>query len=101
MWHAGSYARERPPPKKEKKKKKREKKKEHTDRQITGKNWGQNVAPLVGLVKVAQLCPAICNSTDYATQGILQARWAFSSPGDLPKPGIEPRSAALWGDSPI
>ena len=72
---------------------------EHTDRQITGKNWGQNVAPHAGLVKVAQLCPAICNSTDYTTQGILQAKWAFSSPGDLPKPGIEPRSPALWGDS--
>ena len=47
-------------------------------------------------VKVAQSCPTICNPVDYTIHGILQARileWvAFHSPGDLPNPGIEPRS---------
>jgi len=40
---------------------------------------------------------------DYTVHGILQARileWiAFPSPGDVPNPGIEPRSPALWADS--
>ena len=40
---------------------------------------------------------------DYIVQGILQARilqWvAVPSPGDLPNPGIEPRSSALQVDS--
>ena len=40
---------------------------------------------------------------DYTVHGILQARileWlAFPSPGDLPDPGIEPRSPALQADS--
>ena len=40
---------------------------------------------------------------DYKVHGILQARileWvAFPSPGDLPNPGIEPRSPALQVDS--
>ena len=46
-------------------------------------------------VKVAQLCPTLCDPMDYTVHGILQARileWvAFPSPGDLPNPGIEPR----------
>ena len=40
---------------------------------------------------------------DHAVHGILQARileWvAFSSPGDLPNPGIKPRSPTLQIDS--
>ena len=40
---------------------------------------------------------------DYVVPGILQARileWvAFPSPGDLPNPGIKPRSPALQVDS--
>ena len=40
---------------------------------------------------------------DYTVHGILQARileWdPFPSPGDLPNPGFEPRSPALWVDS--
>ena len=40
---------------------------------------------------------------DYTVHGILQARileWvAIPSPGDLPNPGIEPRSPALQVDS--
>ena len=52
-------------------------------------------------VKVAELC--LCAPMDYIVHGILQARileWvAFPSPGELPNPGIEPRSPALQADS--
>ena len=56
-------------------------------------------------VKVAQLCPAICDPMDYTIHGILQARilkWvAFPfSRRPLPNPEIEPKSptlqAAFW-----
>ena len=53
-------------------------------------------------VKVAQLCPALCDPMD--TQSMEFSRpeyWSgqpFPSPGDLPNPGIEPRSA-LQADS--
>ena len=54
-------------------------------------------------VKVAQSCLSLCDPMDYIVHGILQARileWvAFSSPEDLPNPGIEPRSPALQADS--
>ena len=54
-------------------------------------------------LKVAQSCPTICDPMDYTVHGILQARilgWvAFPSPGDLPNPGIEPRSLTLQTDS--
>ena len=54
-------------------------------------------------MKVAQSHPTLCNPMDYVVPGILQARileWvAFPSPGDLPKPGTEPRSPALRADS--
>ena len=54
-------------------------------------------------VKVAQLCPTLCDPMDCIVHGILQARileWvAFPSPGDLPNPGIKPRSSALQADS--
>ena len=57
-------------------------------------------------VKVTQLCPTLCNPMDYTVHGILQARileWRilkpFPSPGDLPNPGIKPRSPALQADS--
>ena len=49
-------------------------------------------------VLVTQLCPALCNSMGYSKQKY----WSespFPSPGDLPKPGIEPRSPALQVDS--
>ena len=50
-------------------------------------------------VKVAQLCLTFCDLIDYTVLGILQARileWvAFPSPGEVPNPGIEPRSPAL------
>ena len=54
-------------------------------------------------VKVIQSCPALCDPKDYTFHGILQARileWvAFPSPGDLPNPGIKPRSPSLQADS--
>ena len=51
-------------------------------------------------VKVTQLSPTVGNPMDYTVHGILQARileWVepFPSPGDLPNPGIEPRSPTL------
>ena len=41
-------------------------------------------------VKVAQLCPILCDPMDHAVHGILQARRLepLPSPGDLPNPGI-------------
>ena len=50
-------------------------------------------------MKVAQLGPAVCDPVDYIVHGILQARIFFPSPGDLPNPGIKPRSPALQVDS--
>ena len=58
--------------------------------------------------EVAQLCPTLCEPVDCSLpvssiHGILQARiveWLpFPSPGDLPYPGIEPGSPALWADA--
>ena len=57
---------------------------------------------------VAQSCLTLCNPIDYSppsssVSGILQEEyWSglpFPSPGDLPNPGIEPRSPALQADS--
>ena len=62
-------------------------------------------------VLVTQSCLTPCNPMDCSplgssVHGILQAKiqkyWSglpFPSPGDLPNPGIEPRSAALQEDS--
>ena len=52
-------------------------------------------------MKVTQLCPTLCNPMDYIVHGILQTRIleCVPSPGDLPNPGIEPRSPAFWADS--
>ena len=54
-------------------------------------------------VKVAQPCPTFCDPMDYTVHGILQARileWVtFPYLGDLPNPGIEPRSPTLQADS--
>ena len=54
-------------------------------------------------VKVAQSCLTLCSPMDSIVYGILQARileWiAFPSPGDLPNPGIKPRSPTLQADS--
>ena len=54
-------------------------------------------------VKVAQLCLTLCDPLDYTAHRILQARileWVASpSPGNLPNPGIKPRSPAQYVDS--
>ena len=54
-------------------------------------------------VKATQSCPTLCNPRDYTVRGILQPEhWngqSSPSPGDLPNPGIEPRSATLQVDS--
>ena len=58
--------------------------------------------------KAAQSCPTLCDPMDCSLPGspvhrVLQAgilEWvAFPSPGDLPDPGIKPRSPALQADS--
>ena len=58
-------------------------------------------------MKFIQSCPTLCDPMDCSlpvssVYGILQARileWvAVPSPGDLPNPGIEPRSPALQAD---
>ena len=77
-------------------------------------SWGRNLAvpPWLLLVssastivsEVTPSCPTLCRSMDCSppgssVHGIFQAGiWSglpFSSPGDLPKPGIEPGSPAL------
>ena len=54
-------------------------------------------------MKVLKSCPTLCKPMDYTVHGILHARileWvAIPSPGDLPNPGIEPRSPALQTNS--
>ena len=58
--------------------------------------------------EVAQSCPTLCDPTDCSlpgssVHGIFQARvleWvAFPSPGNLPDPGVEPRSPTLQADA--
>ena len=58
--------------------------------------------------EVAQLCPTLCGPMDCSlsgssVHGIFQAKcWSglpFPSPGDLPDPGIEPRSPTLQADT--
>ena len=53
---------------------------------------------------VAQSCPTLhdpmdCSPPGSSVQGILQARMPCPPSGDLPEPGIEPRSPALKTDS--
>ena len=54
-------------------------------------------------MKVAQLCPTLCDSMDYTVHGILQARileWvAFPFSRGWSQPGIKPRSPTLQVDS--
>ena len=58
--------------------------------------------------EVAQLCPTLCDPVDYIANQAppsmgfsRQEYWSglpFPSPGDLPDPGIEPRSPTLQAD---
>ena len=59
-------------------------------------------------MSVAQSCPTLCDPLDCSPQGssvggfFRQEYWSglpFPSPGDLPNPGIEPRSPTLRVDS--
>ena len=58
-------------------------------------------------VLLAQSCPILCDTMDYSTPPPTRSLcpwdyWSglpFSSPGDLPNPGIKPRSPALQADS--
>ena len=58
-------------------------------------------------VRVTQSCltlndPVDCNLSGSSVHGIFSRQWSgqpFPSPGDLPDPGIEPRSLALQEDS--
>ena len=56
---------------------------------------------------VTQSCPTLCDPMDCSRQAPLSIEfsrqeywsgWPFPSPGDLPDPGIEPRSPALQAD---
>ena len=54
-------------------------------------------------VKVTQLCPTLCSpwtiqSTEFSRPEYWSG-WPFPSPGDLPNPGIKPRSPTLQADS--
>ena len=67
----------------------------------------QQLAILLPLSEVAQLYLTLCNPvgcspTGSSVHGILQARileLPFPSPGDLPDPGIKPRSLSLQADT--
>ena len=61
------------------------------------------------LCLVTQLCPTLCDPVDYSLPGSSlsmgfsrQEHWTglpCPPPGDLPDPGVEPRSPALQADS--
>ena len=80
---------------------------------------GKNAAAAAAAAKLLQSCPTLCNPIDGSLPGspipgILQVRvleqgaiafsekyWSgqlFLSPGNLPNPGIEPRSSTLQAD---
>ena len=54
-------------------------------------------------MKVAQSCPTVCNPMTVQSMEFSRSEyWSgqpFPSPGDLPNPGIEPRSLVLQADS--
>ena len=67
-----------------------------------------NPFPTESEMKVAQLCPTLCDPWTVAHQAPLSmgfsrpeywSGWPFSSPGGLPNPGIKPKSPALQADS--
>ena len=69
---------------------------------------GSCIASVCVCVLVAQLCPTLCESMDFAHQSSLsmefsrQEYWSglsFPSLGDLPDPGMEPGSPSLQADS--
>ena len=76
----------------------------------TGREKGKDTSSSSGAVWATQLCPILfnpmdCSPSDSSVHGILQTRileWVaipFPSQGNLPDPGIEPRSPASQADS--
>ena len=61
------------------------------------------MCPIPMKVKVTQSCLTLYDAMVYTVHGILQARIlqrvAVPFSGDLPNPGIEPRSPTLQADS--
>ena len=51
------------------------------------------------LVKVAQSCPTLCDPMDTSPWNSSGQKVAIPPPGDLPNPGMEPRSPTLQMDS--
>ena len=49
-------------------------------------------------MKVVQLCLTLCNPMEFSRPEYWSG-WCFPSPGNLPNPGIKPRSPALQADS--
>ena len=49
-------------------------------------------------VKVTQLCPTLCDPMEFYRLEYWSGQ-PFPSPGDLPNPGIKPRSPTLQADS--
>ena len=49
-------------------------------------------------VKVSLLCPTLCDPMEFSRPEYWSGQ-PFPSPGDLPNPGIRPRSPALQADS--
>ena len=71
-------------------------------------NWYSHYGRQYSESEVAQSCPTLCDPVDCSPQGSSpmgfsrQEYWSglpFPSPGDLPDPGIEPRSPALQADT--
>ena len=50
-------------------------------------------------MKVAQLCPTLQLYSPQNSPAEYCSGWSFPSPGDRPKPGIEPRSSTLQADA--
>ena len=49
-------------------------------------------------MEVTQSCLTLCNPMKFSRLEHWRG-WPFPSPGDLPNPGIKPRSPTLWADS--
>ena len=59
---------------------------------ISKKKQATRVAHLK--VKVAQSCLTLCNPMEFSSPEYWDGK-PLSSPGDIPKPGVEPRPPAL------
>ena len=78
----------------------------HGQRSLAGFSpWGRKELDMTAAAaaKSLQSCPTLCNPMAYTVQEFSRpGYWSgqpFPSPGDLPNPGITPRSPTLWVDS--